>query len=462
MSLCITSNDVYTKLNKLKRDLIIDSIYPINSKKSKGNNEKQPQHAQKGISIYDFKAKENLPVYLICKNDHPIMCKHWINILEGIANYLIENNYINESDCPIKSGPKNAILNTSKKHQTGVAMRWHKQIKRNFYLNTNLSTQGMIDNAKKLLKYSNLPLDDFRITEQTPAVTTQSVPIEKTNQDYTLLKFQPNVQLPSENKKQQQQQQTQKGISIYDFKAKENLPVYLICKNDHPIMCKHWINILEGIANYLIENNYINESDCPIKSGPKNAILNTSKKHQTGVAMRWHKQIKRNFYLNTNLSTQGMIDNAKKLLKYSNLPLDDFRITEQTPAVTTQSVPIEKTNQDYTLLKFQPNVQLPIEVLYPDQTSKICKAWFHILLHTTSYLVEKNYITRDNCPTLGRKNPIVTKDKPHFNLKVYVQLQSGFYVYRQLNKKSIVKNTIRLIKHVNLNPEDFRIHVIKT
>ena len=266
------------------------------------------------------------------------------------------------------------------------------------------------------------------------------------------------TQLPVDGNVKQLQQQ---GITISDFKAGKNLPVYLTCKDDRPVMCKRWIHILEGVANYLIEHNYINKSDCPITSGPKIAILNTSKKNQTGTIMRNHKQIKQGFYLNANLNAQGIINNAKKLVEYSSLPLEDFRISMQTSIVATQPVLIEKTNQDYTLLKFQTNVQLPIEILYPDQTSKICKTWRHILLHTVSYLVGKNYITKDNCPILGRTNPIVTKDKPRFNLEFYAQLQDGFYVYQQLNKKCIVQTTIRLLKHVNLNPEDFIIRVIK-
>ena len=418
-------------LSDLDRDYIMRTVSEV--KKVEASEKLQGP----GVPISRFRPDVDLPVELTCGDNPPITCNYWIDVLVGVAEYLVDNGSITRSDYPLVSGPKNAILNTRGYHQTGIKMKSSKRLKSGLYLNTNLNPKGVMSTAKKLIKHAGLDMAGFRIDK--PDATRSAPP-------------------PTEK-------QQGPGVPISRFRPDGVLPVQLVCRDNPPITCNYWIDVLVGVTDYLIDRGRITKSDCPLVSGPKNAILNTREYHQTGAKMRFSKRLKLGLYLNTNLNPQAVVSNARKIIKHAGLGLDDFRITKLVATRYDSSslpAPVKERQGPFgvPLSQFRPDVDLPVELTCEGKPPVICNHWIDVLVEIVEHLIDGGYITESRCPfPPGLKNPFVTvesKDRIYYKL-----VRDRFFLYIKLDKFCILRNATRLIEHSGLDQSDFRIRVHK-
>ncbi len=279
-------------LSTLDRDYIMRTVSEV---KKVEVSEKLQGH---GVPISQFRPDVDLPVELTCEGKPPVICNHWIDVLVGVTDYLIDRGRITTSDCPLVSGPKNAILNTREYHQTGAKMRFSKRTKLGFYLNTNLNPQAVVSNARKIIRHAGLGLDDFRITK-----------LVATGYD--------SSSLPAPVK----ERQGSSGVPISQFRPDVDLPVELTCEGKPPVICNHWIDVLVEVAEHLIDGGYITESRCPFPPGLKNPFVTVESKDRI-----YYKLVRDRFFLYIKLDKFCILRNATRLIEHSGLDQSDFRM----------------------------------------------------------------------------------------------------------------------------------------
>ena len=96
------------------------------------------------------------PKELTCPDGSRIELKSWVDILSGVANWLVSKDHLNESHCPVPIGSKNAILNTQPIHQNGRAFTAKREAGK-LFLNTDLgSTEARIRQSISLINRAGL------------------------------------------------------------------------------------------------------------------------------------------------------------------------------------------------------------------------------------------------------------------------------------------------------------------
>ncbi len=101
------------------------------------------------------------PKELICPDGSRVELKSWVDMLSGVANWLVSKDYLNESHCPVPIGPNNAILNTQPIHQNGRVFT-AKRGAGKLFLNTDLgSTKARIQKSISLINRAGLNPYDF-------------------------------------------------------------------------------------------------------------------------------------------------------------------------------------------------------------------------------------------------------------------------------------------------------------
>ena len=86
----------------------------------------------------------------------------WVDVLASVAKWLINAKYINKTNCPITSGPKNSIINTTPVHQNGRKFVSSKEIQ-GFYVEKNVQPKVVIRHAIRLIKIADLEPTDFKV-----------------------------------------------------------------------------------------------------------------------------------------------------------------------------------------------------------------------------------------------------------------------------------------------------------
>ncbi len=287
-----SSTKIYEGLAALERDVIIRKI-----PEQESSTFEEPDN---DVSIAKFRPSGKPAVSLRCESNQPIKCGHWIDILVNVAKYLIDKDYIAKSDCPIYAGPKTAILNTSEYNQTGIKMRNYKEIRKGWFLNTNLNPIGIVTSTKKLIHYAELDMKDFKIKTNSAKINvakSRSKPLEQYGRE----------------------------VSISEFGLNEKLPIKIICRNDPPKECHSYASILFEIANYLIDNGYIKTTDCPMPSGWKNPLVTTEKRPYEKGKVRY-RECHNTFYINVNFNRPSVIKNTIWLIEKVGLAPRDFKI----------------------------------------------------------------------------------------------------------------------------------------
>ncbi|MDE0090738.1 MAG: hypothetical protein OXP12_05215 [Thaumarchaeota archaeon] len=282
-------------LSDLDRNYVMRIVSPTSP-----DDDLQRRQAPSGVPISQFRPDGKLPVGLVCGDKPPVTCNHWIDVLVGVTDYLVDGGYITKSDCPLASGPKSAILNTREYHQTGAKMRFSKRTRSGLYLNANLNSQAVVSNARKIIEHAGLGFDDFRITK--PGATgydssSPPAPVEE-------------WQAPS-------------GVPISQFRPDGKLPVGLVCGDKPPVTCNHWIDVLVGVAEHLIDSGHMTESRCPFPPGLKNPIVTVENKTTFPT---FYRLVRGRFFLYIKLDKFCILRSATRLIEHSGLDQSDFRI----------------------------------------------------------------------------------------------------------------------------------------
>lgn len=80
--------------------------------------------------------------------------------MADLVLFLIRNNHLDESDFPIKSGPKRYLINTEPVHQSGKEMVRPKNVE-GYYLECNYSVDSIKNKIFDILQIAGFqPLND--------------------------------------------------------------------------------------------------------------------------------------------------------------------------------------------------------------------------------------------------------------------------------------------------------------
>lgn len=84
-------------------------------------------------------------------------------ILVNTANWLIKRGKLKISDCPVPAGFKRYLVNKEPKHRYGDNFRAPKKLSNGLWIDTNYSTAGCINSARRLLEKFGFPADTLAI-----------------------------------------------------------------------------------------------------------------------------------------------------------------------------------------------------------------------------------------------------------------------------------------------------------
>lgn len=102
----------------------------------------------------------------------------------------------------------------------------------------------------------------------------------------------------------------------------------------------------------------------------------------------------------------------------------------------------------------------PSEMLLPDNRRVRLNAWNSILIETTKWLINNNFLNESHCPVLiGETRYIVAADPTHSNGIPFKNARQVRSLYLEVNftAQDLVKHTRRIIKHVGLDPANFKV-----
>ena len=101
------------------------------------------------------------PARLRC-GDTVTSLNSWVEILVGVAKWLVAKKYLDKSDCPIPIGSKNYLLSTKPVHPNGRSFVASKKVG-SLYVYTNVSPQLAMRYADRLIEAANLEPADFGV-----------------------------------------------------------------------------------------------------------------------------------------------------------------------------------------------------------------------------------------------------------------------------------------------------------
>lgn len=146
--------------------LVVEERYhqaspPRHAPEPNGN---EPPNPASSRPIQNIKPTKGMspPAELVCP-DETIPIQSWVDILVGVATWLVKKNYLNESHCPVPRGPKNVLLNRYPVHQdSSKKIRVYKEVG-SLYLNTEGAAQNVGGYSVKLIKAAKQNPADFLV-----------------------------------------------------------------------------------------------------------------------------------------------------------------------------------------------------------------------------------------------------------------------------------------------------------
>ena len=102
-----------------------------------------------------------LPNELVCP-DKRVPLTYWIDILIGVADWLIDKGRITKLNCPVPIGQYNAILNTVPVNQNGRSFPTYKKIG-NLFLNKQVNPSSVIKYSIKIITIADSMPSDFKV-----------------------------------------------------------------------------------------------------------------------------------------------------------------------------------------------------------------------------------------------------------------------------------------------------------
>lgn len=112
-----------------------------------------------------YKKGDSPPNTLIHRDGSRKALGSWVDLLAGVAEWLINNGHLTAQHCPMRFGSKNYLLHTEPTHPNNKPFSTHRQVG-GFYLFTNVSPSDVIRHAKNLIRKAGLNLSDFKVDWQ--------------------------------------------------------------------------------------------------------------------------------------------------------------------------------------------------------------------------------------------------------------------------------------------------------
>lgn len=103
------------------------------------------------------------PKYLMHRTDgYRKSLNSWMDLLVGVAEWLVSNNHLTRLECPFPIGPKRYLVHTRPRHRDGQQFPRYKQIG-NLYLCTHFDPDDVVKYANMLAQLISLDTSYFRV-----------------------------------------------------------------------------------------------------------------------------------------------------------------------------------------------------------------------------------------------------------------------------------------------------------
>ena len=168
----ITDSDgvVLSKAIRLHRSVVLDGVpsstHNPNNKvtRRRAGSAAPPRNA---LTDINYSKGDSPPKSLIHRDDSRKPLGSWVDLLAGVAEWLISNKRLTSQNCPVKLGSKNYLLHTEPTHPNGKPFSTHREIG-GLYVFTNFDPSCVIRHAKNLIKAAGLNPSDFKVDWQDP------------------------------------------------------------------------------------------------------------------------------------------------------------------------------------------------------------------------------------------------------------------------------------------------------
>lgn len=118
-----------------------------------------------------------------------------------------------------------------------------------------------------------------------------------------------------------------KPLSELEPQKGDSAPTEILFPDGKSVSIKTWKAILVEIVRWLINNNKLNESHCPIPGTGRaeRYLVATSPKHSTGTNFRNSEKIG-SFYIETNHSSEGIAQNVRHIIELVDQDPAEFKV----------------------------------------------------------------------------------------------------------------------------------------
>lgn len=103
-----------------------------------------------------------LPKTLIHRDGTRKVLKSWVDLLVGVAEWLIRHGHLTAQNCPVRIGPNRYLLHVEPTHPNGKPFRYSREIA-GIYLFTNVNPANAIRYANKLILVAGMKPIDFKV-----------------------------------------------------------------------------------------------------------------------------------------------------------------------------------------------------------------------------------------------------------------------------------------------------------
>lgn len=183
---------------------------------------------------------------------------------------------------------------------------------------------GVLTNGQRWKMYdadttTKSPKIEFDITDSDGVVLSKAIRLHKS----VVLEGAPRPEPPSTPGNIQ-------GIALTNltYNKGDRPPKSLIHRDGSKKVLESWVDLLAGVAEWLINDGYLAAQDCPVRLGSKN-YLHTEPIHPNGKPFSTHRKIG-GLYVFTDVSGgSNCIKYAKKLIEKAGLKPSDFKVDRQ-------------------------------------------------------------------------------------------------------------------------------------
>ena len=126
-------------------------------------NKKVPSTPEPYRSLRNYLPKSGTKPKSLFYRGKKIPLDSWAEFLKVVAQQLIDENLLNESNCPVRGSKNIAILNTRPYHPTGKKFHATKNVGK-FYVNTNMNARTSVKWAIRLSEYAEVDPNTFAVS----------------------------------------------------------------------------------------------------------------------------------------------------------------------------------------------------------------------------------------------------------------------------------------------------------